>query len=110
MKQGAAVSSEDVLFAIHSGGSSHVVEPHLPPDVVEPHLLPDVQEGAVKDRQGNNRNLLTSVLGTEDNHLLVRKVEGNRGRGGHAAGIPVGRESTGIVDGVVGLEVLKLFP
>lgn len=53
---------------------------------------------------------LSGVLGTEDDHLLVGKVEGNGSRRGHTASIPVGREGTGIVDGVVGLEVLKLFP
>lgn len=53
---------------------------------------------------------LSGILGTEDDHLLVGKVEGDRSRRGHAAGIPVGGEGTGVVDGVVGLKVLELLP
>ena len=55
------------------------------------------------------RELLTSILGTKDDHLLVLEVEGNGCRRGHTASVPVGGESTSVVDGVVGLEVLELL-
>lgn len=51
----------------------------------------------------------SSVFGTKDNHLLLGEVEGDGGCGGHTSGESVGGESTGIVDGVVGVESLKLF-
>jgi hypothetical protein len=51
----------------------------------------------------------TSVLGTKDNHLLLSEVDRDRGGGGHAGGEAVGRESTSVVDCVVGVEVLELL-
>ena len=36
-------------------------------------------------------------------------TDGDGGAGGHALGVTVGREGTGVVDGVVGVEVLKLL-
>jgi hypothetical protein len=50
-----------------------------------------------------------SILSTKDNHLLVLEVESNGCRRGHTASVSVGGESTGVVDGVVGLEVLQLL-
>ena len=52
---------------------------------------------------------LSSVLGTKDNHLLLSEVDRDRGGGGHAGSEAVGRESTGVVDCVVGVEVLELL-
>lgn len=52
---------------------------------------------------------LASILGAEDDHLPLGKVDGDRGRRGHALGVPVGGESTGIVDDIVGMEVLELL-
>ena len=52
---------------------------------------------------------LTGVLSSKNNHLLIGKVDGHRGARGHTLGVSVGREGTGIVDGVVGVEVLQLF-
>ena len=51
----------------------------------------------------------TSVLSTKDNHLLLSEVDRDRGGGGHAGSEAVGRESTGVVDCVVGVEVLELL-
>ena len=53
--------------------------------------------------------LLTSVFSTEDDHLLLGEVDGNGCGRGHSAGEPVGRESTSVVDDIVGVEVLKLL-
>jgi hypothetical protein len=55
------------------------------------------------------RTLLTCVLSTKDNHLLLSKVDRDGGGGGHAGGEAVGRESTSVVDCVVGVEVLELL-
>lgn len=52
---------------------------------------------------------LAGVLGTQDDHFLLGKVDGDGGGRGHSLGVAVGRESTGVVDGVVGVEVLELF-
>lgn len=52
---------------------------------------------------------LTGVLGTKDDHLLLGEVDGNRGRRGHTSGESVGWEGTGVVDDIVGVEVLQLL-
>jgi hypothetical protein len=52
---------------------------------------------------------LSGILSTENDHLLLSEVDSDRGRRGHAAGVPVGGESAAVVDGVVGVEVLELF-
>lgn len=52
---------------------------------------------------------LTGILRAEDDHLLVGKVDGNGGGRGHTLGVAVGRERTGVVDHVVGVEVLELL-
>lgn len=51
----------------------------------------------------------TSVLSSKNNHLLLGEVDGDGGGGGHTSGPAVGRESTGVVDHVVGVEVLQLL-
>lgn len=51
----------------------------------------------------------TSILSTKDDHLLLLEVDRDRGVGGHAGSVPVGWESTGIVDHVVRVEVLELL-
>ena len=62
------------------------------------------------EENGENTLLhLASVLGTEDNHFFVGEIDGDRSSGGHTFGISVGRERTGIVNGVVWVEVLKIF-
>jgi hypothetical protein len=53
--------------------------------------------------------LLTSILSTKDDHLLGSEVDGDRGGRSHTLGEAVGREGTGIVDCVVGVEVLELL-
>lgn len=69
-----------------------------------------VLDGHLVEEDGEDTLLhLTGVLGTEDDHLLVGKVDGDRSARGHTLGEPVGGESTGIVDGVVGVEVLELL-
>lgn len=52
---------------------------------------------------------LSSVLSTQDDHLLLREVDGHRGGRGHTSGISVGREGTSVVDNVVRVEGLQLF-
>lgn len=52
---------------------------------------------------------LTGVLGSKNNHLLIRKVDGDGCSRGHTAGIPVGREGATIVDDIVRMEVLQLL-
>ena len=52
---------------------------------------------------------LTSIFCAEDDHLLVGKVDSDRGRRRHTGGVPICRESTGIVDDVVRMEVFELF-
>lgn len=53
---------------------------------------------------------LTSVLGTENDHLATLEVDFNRGRGCHARREAVRRELTGVVDDEVGLaKVLELL-
>jgi hypothetical protein len=52
---------------------------------------------------------LSCVLSTKNNHLLLSEVDRNGGGGGHASGEAVGRESTSVVDCVVGVEVLELL-
>lgn len=53
---------------------------------------------------------LASIFGTQNDHLLLLEVDGHGGVGCHGSGISVGRESTGVVDDIVGVEVLQLFP
>lgn len=53
---------------------------------------------------------LASIFGTQNDHFLLLEVDGHGGVGCHGSGISVGRESTGVVDDIVGVEVLQLFP
>lgn len=69
-----------------------------------------VLDGALVEHDGEDTLLhLARVLGTEDDHLLLGKVDGDRGARGHTLSVAVGGEGTGIVDGVVGVEVLELL-
>lgn len=52
---------------------------------------------------------LTGVLGTQDDHLLLGKVDSHGGGRGHTLSEAVGGERTGVVDDIVGVEVLKLL-
>lgn len=52
---------------------------------------------------------LTSIFSSENDHLFFGKVERNTGGAGHTSGISVGREGAGIVNNIVGVEVLQLF-
>jgi hypothetical protein len=54
-------------------------------------------------------NLLTSILSTENDHLLGGEVDSDRGGRGHTLGVAVGGERAGVVDGVVGVEALELL-
>lgn len=53
---------------------------------------------------------LSGILGTKYNHLFLGKVNADRGGRGHTLRPSVGRERSGIVDNVVRVEMLKLFP
>lgn len=67
-------------------------------------------DGHLVEENGEDTLLhLTSILGTQDDHLLGGEVDGDGCGGGHALGVSVGREGSGIVDGVVGVEVLELL-
>lgn len=69
-----------------------------------------VLDGHFVEENGEDTLLhLTSVLGTEDDHLLGLEVDGDGGDRGHTGSVTVGREGTGVVDGVVGVEVLELL-
>ena len=69
-----------------------------------------VLDGHFVEEDGEDTLLhLTGVLGTEDDHLLGSEVDGDGGGGGHTLSVTVGREGTGVVDGVVGVEVLELL-
>lgn len=63
----------------------------------------------VEENSENTLLHLTSVLSTEDNHLLLGKVESDGSTRSHTLREFVGRERTSIVDGVVGREVLELL-
>lgn len=52
---------------------------------------------------------LTGILGAEDDHLLFGKVDRHGGGRGHTLGEAVGGERTGVVDDIVGVEVLELL-
>lgn len=52
---------------------------------------------------------LTGVLSTQDNHLLIGEIEGDGCARSHTLRELVGRERTGVVDSVVGVEVLQLL-
>ena len=45
---------------------------------------------------------LAGILGPENDHLVRRKVDGHTRTRGHAEGVSVGGEGTGVVDGKVG--------
>lgn len=64
----------------------------------------------VKQNSENALLHLSGILGTENDHLLVGEVDGNRRGRGHPGGESVSWEGTSIVDGVVGMEMLELFP
>lgn len=69
-----------------------------------------VLDGHLVEEDGEDTLLhLAGVLGTQDDHLLLGEVDGHRGGRGHALGVAVGGEGAGIVDGVVGVEVLELL-
>lgn len=69
-----------------------------------------VLDGHLVEEDGEDALLhLAGVLGAQDDHLLGGEVDGDRGGRGHALGVAVGGELAGIVDGVVGVEVLKLL-
>lgn len=69
-----------------------------------------VLDGHLVEQNGEDTLLhLTSVLSTEDDHLLVGEVDGNGGGGGHTLSEAVGRERTSVVDDIVGVEVVKLL-
>lgn len=67
-------------------------------------------DGHLVEEDGEDTLLhLTSILGTQDDHLLGGEVDGDGCGRGHTLGVSVGREGSGIVDGVVGVEVLELL-
>lgn len=69
-----------------------------------------VLHGHLVEEDGEDTLLhLTGILGTQDDHLLLGEVDGNRRGRGHTLGETVGREGTGVVDHVVGVEVLQLL-
>lgn len=70
-----------------------------------------VLDGHLVEKNGENSLFhFSRVLGTEDDHLLGSKVDGDGCRRAHASGVPVGREPTTIVNDIVGVEGLQLLP
>jgi hypothetical protein len=63
----------------------------------------------IEENSENTLLHLSGVLGTENDHLLLGEVDGNRGSGSHTFGVSVGREGSGIVNGIIGMEVLEIF-
>lgn len=68
--------------------------------VLDGHLIKEDGEDALLH--------LACVLGAKDDHLALKEIDGDRSARSHALGVSVGWEGTGVVDSVVGVEVLKL--
>lgn len=69
-----------------------------------------VLDGHLIEEDGEDTLLhLTGVLSAEDDHLLLLEVDGNGGARGHTLSVSVGGEAAGVVDSVVGVEVLELL-
>jgi len=69
-----------------------------------------VLDGHLVEKNGENTLLhLTSILGAQDDNLLLGEVDGHRGGGSHALRPSVGREGSGVVDDIVGVEVRMLL-
>ena len=52
---------------------------------------------------------LTRILRAQNHHLLLRKVDRDRRSRRHPGRVSVRREGTGIIDGVIGLEMLQFL-
>ena len=52
---------------------------------------------------------LPGVFGTQDDHFFFGEVDGHRGGRGHASGEAVGGKGAGVVDDIVGAEMLELL-
>lgn len=52
---------------------------------------------------------LSGIFGTQDDHLLLGKVNGNGGTRGHTLSISIGRERSCIVNGIIWVEVFEIF-
>lgn len=50
------------------------------------------------------------ILSTEDDHFLVREVYGYRGSRSHALGISIGREGSSVINSIIRMEMLEVFP
>ena len=69
-----------------------------------------VLHGHLVEEDGEDTLLhLTGVLGSQDDHLLLGEVDGDGGGRGHTLSEAVGGERTGVVDDIVGVEVLELL-
>lgn len=69
-----------------------------------------VLDGHLVEEDGEDTLLhFTGILGTQDDHLLLGKVDSNGGGRGHTLGEAVSREGTGVVDDIVRVEVLELL-
>jgi hypothetical protein len=69
-----------------------------------------VLDGHLVEQNGEDTLLhLTGVLSTEDDHLLVGEVNSHGGGRGHTLCEAVGGERAGVVDDIVGVEVLKVL-
>jgi hypothetical protein len=69
--------------------------------VLDGHLVVEDSEDALLH--------LSCVLSSKNDHLLLGEVDRDGCGGGHTSGPTVSRESTGIVDHVVGVEVFQLL-
>ena len=69
--------------------------------VLNGHLVEENSEDALLH--------FTGVFGTQDDHLLFGEVDSDGGSRGHTLCEAVSRERSGVVDDIVGVEVLELL-
>ena len=70
-----------------------------------------VLDGHLVEQDGEDALLhLAGVFGSQDDHFFLGEVDGDRGGRGHAGGESIGREGTGVVNDIVRVEMLELFP
>ena len=67
-------------------------------------------DGHLVEEDGEDALLhLSGIFCAEDDHFLISKVNCDGRSRGHALGVSVGWERPGIVDGIIGVEMLEIF-
>ena len=75
----------------------------------EPVQIQAARENICKRKEPLTFFHLTCVLGTEDDHFFLGKVDSNRCGRGHTSSVAIGRERPGVIDGVIRVEMDKLL-